>query len=44
MEKKLNRELWGPSACVQWPCTSVRTTLLTRTRLTDLDEELNRLQ
>lgn len=44
LEKKPNRVLWCPSACMQQPCTSVRTTLLTRTRLIDLEEELNRRQ
>lgn len=42
LEKKLNRELRDPSVCMQQPCTSVWTTLLTKTRLMDLEEELNR--
>lgn len=44
LEKKLNRVPWNPSVCMQQPCTSVWMTLLTKTRLMDLDEELNKEQ
>lgn len=36
--------LWNPSVCTQQPCTSVRMTLLTRTRFTDLDGDMNKRQ
>lgn len=42
LEKKLNRVPWNPSVCTQQPCTSVWMTLHTKTRLMDLDEELNK--
>lgn len=35
---------WNPSVCMQQPCTSVWMTLLTKTRLTDLDGEMNKRQ
>lgn len=44
LEKNLNSVLWNPSVCMQQPCTSVWMTLLTKTRLTDLDGEMNKLQ
>lgn len=36
--------LWNPSVCPQQPRTSVWMTLLTRTRFTDLDGEMNKRQ
>lgn len=52
LEKKLNRVLLNPcletegllnpSVCMQQPCTTVWMTLLIKTRLMDLDEELNK--
>lgn len=44
LEKKANRASLNPSVCMQQPCTSVRITRLTRTRLMDLDEALKNSQ
>lgn len=44
LEKKLNRSLSNPSVCMQQPCTTVWITLLTNTRLMDLDEALKKSQ
>lgn len=44
LEKKLNKLSLNPSVCEQQPFTTALMTLLSSTRLMDLEEELNKPQ